>query len=130
MCRQWDGKTSAVLRRLVRRRGAVRSTLVAIGQRLSLDKHGVSIADPHPFGVLPPHRLTVAQLALAWVVRNPVVTTAMVSARVPAGIEENVGAANVALSDADVAQIEDIKSAAAGKVDVFRPFRWAIEVWD
>jgi aryl-alcohol dehydrogenase-like predicted oxidoreductase len=80
--------------------------------------------------VAAPKGLTVAQLALAWVVRNPVVTTAMVGARVPAEIEENVGAAQVSLSDAEVAQIEEIMSGAAGQVDVFRPFRWAMEVWD
>jgi aryl-alcohol dehydrogenase-like predicted oxidoreductase len=72
----------------------------------------------------------VAQLALAWVVRNPTVTTAMVGARVPAEIEENVGAAQVRLSDDDVARIEAIMDRAAGRVDVFRPFRWAMEVWD
>jgi aryl-alcohol dehydrogenase-like predicted oxidoreductase len=74
--------------------------------------------------------LTVAQLALAWVVRSPSVTTAMVGARIPAEIEENVGAARVQLSEHDVARIEDLMSGAAGRVDVFRPFRWAMEVWD
>jgi aryl-alcohol dehydrogenase-like predicted oxidoreductase len=64
------------------------------------------------------------------VVRNPTVTTAMVGARVPAEIEENVGAAQVRLSDDDAARIEAIMDQAAGRVDVFRPFRWAMEVWD
>jgi aryl-alcohol dehydrogenase-like predicted oxidoreductase len=76
-----------------------------------------------------PKGLTVAQLALAWVVRNPVVTTAMVGARVPAEIEENVLAANVQLSDAEAAAIEDLMAGAAGQTDVFRPFRPAMEVW-
>jgi L-glyceraldehyde 3-phosphate reductase len=73
--------------------------------------------------------MTVAQLALAWVLRNPVVTTAMVGARVPAEIEENVLAAQVTLSDADVAQIEATMSDVAGRVEVFRPFSSAMEVW-
>jgi len=63
------------------------------------------------------------------VVRNPIVTTAMVGARVPAEIDENVGAAQVSLSDADAAHIEEIMSDVAGRVDVFRPFSWAMEVW-
>ena len=65
--------------------------------------------------VAAPKGLTVAQLALAWVVRNPVVTTAMVGARVPAEIEENVGAAQVQLSDDDAARIEALMSDVAGQ---------------
>jgi aryl-alcohol dehydrogenase-like predicted oxidoreductase len=80
--------------------------------------------------VAAPKGVTVAQLALAWVLHNPIVTTAMVGARVPAEIEENVGATQVRLSDAEVAEIERIMDQAAGRVDVFRPFRWAMEVWD
>ena len=45
-------------------------------------------------------------------------------------LEENIGAAQVHLSDDDAAQIEAIMADAAGRVDVFRPFRWAMEVWD
>ena len=71
----------------------------------------------------------MAQLSLAWVVRNPIVTTAMVGARVPAEIEENVGAANVTLSDEDGRRIEELMDEARGRVDVFRPFGWAMEVW-
>jgi aryl-alcohol dehydrogenase-like predicted oxidoreductase len=77
-----------------------------------------------------PKGLTVAQLALAWVIRNPLVTTAMVGARVPAEIEENVGAAQVRLSDDEARRIETLMDQAAGRVDVFRPFRGAMEVWD
>jgi aryl-alcohol dehydrogenase-like predicted oxidoreductase len=93
-------------------------------------KHNVRLVNRLRQEVATPRGLTVAQLALAWVVRNPVVTTAMVGARVPAEIDENIGAAQVNLSDDDVAQIEDIMADVAGRVDVFRPFRWAMEVWD
>ena len=93
-------------------------------------RHNVRLVNRLREEVATPRGLTVAQLALAWVVRNPVVTTAMVGARVPAEIEENVGAAQVRLSAADAAQIEDIMADVAGRVDVFRPFRWAMEVWD
>jgi aryl-alcohol dehydrogenase-like predicted oxidoreductase len=53
----------------------------------------------------------------------------MVGARVPAEIEENVVAAQVSFSDDDVARIEDLMSDVAGRVDVFRPFSSAMEVW-
>jgi aryl-alcohol dehydrogenase-like predicted oxidoreductase len=109
-----------------------RSNGVAFGQPIlggDNFRHNVRLVNRLRDEVATPRGLTVAQVALAWVVRNPVVTTAMVGARVPAEIEENVGAAQVSLSDTDAAQIEDIMSDVAGRVDVFRPFRWAMEVW-
>ena len=54
----------------------------------------------------------------------------MVGARVPAEIQENVGAAQVELSESDVARIEAIMDDAHGRVNVFRPFGWAMRVWD
>ncbi len=110
-----------------------RSNGVAFGQPiLGADnfRHNVRLLNRLRDEVATPRGLTVAQLALAWVVRNPVVTTAMVGARVPAEIEENIVAARVSLSDDDAAEIEEIMADAAGRVDVFRPFRWAMEVWD
>ena len=109
-----------------------RSNGVAFGQPILRGdnfRHNVRLVNRLRDEVAGARGLTVAQLALAWVVRNPVVTTAMVGARVPAEIEENVGAANVQLSDADVAEIEHVMDQAAGRVEVFRPFGWAMEVW-
>jgi aryl-alcohol dehydrogenase-like predicted oxidoreductase len=93
-------------------------------------RHNVRLVQRLRDEVAVPLGLTVAQVALAWVVRNPSVTTAMVGARVPAEIQENVGAAQVELSDADVARIEAIMDDARGRVNVFRPFGWAMRVWD
>jgi aryl-alcohol dehydrogenase-like predicted oxidoreductase len=93
-------------------------------------RHNVRLVQQLRDEVAVPLGLTVAQLALAWVVRNPIVTTAMVGARVPAEIQENVGAANVELSDADAARIEAIMDDARGRINVFRPFGWAMRVWD
>jgi aryl-alcohol dehydrogenase-like predicted oxidoreductase len=109
-----------------------RSNGVAFGQPIlggDNFRHNVSLVRRLRDEVAVPNGLTVAQVALAWVVRNPTVTTAMVGARVPAEIEENVGAANVSLSESDVAQIERIMDEARGRIEVFRPFGWAMEVW-
>jgi len=109
-----------------------RSNGVAFGQPIlggDNFRHNVGLVRRLRDEVAAPLGLTVAQLALAWVVRNPVVTTAMVGARVPAEIEENVGAARVELSDADAARIEAIMDEARGRVNVFRPFGWAMQVW-
>ena len=46
-------------------------------------RHNVGLVNRLRDEVAAPKGLTVAQLALAWVLRNPVVTTAMVGARVP-----------------------------------------------
>ncbi len=48
---------------------------------------------------------SVAQLALAWVLRRPEVTSAIVGARRPAQIEETVGAGDFVLSAAEIAAV-------------------------
>ncbi|HLZ31146.1 MAG TPA: aldo/keto reductase [Chloroflexota bacterium] len=109
-----------------------RSGGVAFGQPIlggDNFRHNVELVNRLRDEVAAPMGLTVAQLALAWVLRNPVVTTAMVGARVPAEIEENVGAAQVHLTDDDAARIEALMADVAGQVDVFRPFSSAMEVW-
>ena len=45
---------------------------------------------------------SVAQLALAWVLRHPEVTSAIVGARRPAQIEETVGAGDYTLTRAEI----------------------------
>lgn len=49
---------------------------------------------------------TVAQLAIAWVLRRPELTSAIVGARRPAHIEETVVAGDWVLSPEDIAEIE------------------------
>lgn len=49
--------------------------------------------------------VTVAQLAIAWVLRDPVVSCALVGPKRPAQVEEAVKAAEIELSDAEVAAL-------------------------
>ena len=51
---------------------------------------------------------TVAQLALAWTLRLPVVTAAIAGARNPKQIEETVGGAGGLVSDEDLAKIDEL----------------------
>lgn len=51
---------------------------------------------------------TVAQLALAWVVSNPIVSVALVGARKPAEVEENVQAADWMLTEEEREELLDI----------------------
>ena len=46
------------------------------------------------------------QIVVAWVLRNPAVTAAIVGARSPQQVEQNLGAADLYLTDDDVAEIE------------------------
>ncbi len=54
------------------------------------------------------HGKTAAQLAIAWVLRRPEVTAAIVGARNPSQIEETVTAGEWTLSDEDIAVIEKL----------------------
>ena len=52
------------------------------------------------------HGRTVAQLAIAWVLRRPEVTSAIVGARKPSHIEGTVGAGDWELDSQDIAEID------------------------
>ena len=53
-------------------------------------------------------KIPLAQLAIAWVLRRPEVTSAIVGARRPAQIEETAPAADVELPETDLQAIENI----------------------
>jgi aryl-alcohol dehydrogenase-like predicted oxidoreductase len=59
-------------------------------------------------GIAEKYGSPVGQVAVAWVLRNPAVTAAIVGARSPQQIEQNVGAVELHLTDGDVAQIEGV----------------------
>jgi 1-deoxyxylulose-5-phosphate synthase len=52
--------------------------------------------------------LTLSQLAIAWVLRRPEVSSAIVGATSPEQVEENAGASGVDLDDATAARVESI----------------------
>jgi len=52
--------------------------------------------------------VTMAQLALAWVLREPNVASAIIGASRPEQVEDNVGAVGVELDDATLARIDEI----------------------
>jgi len=60
------------------------------------------------------HGKTVGQLAVAWVLSNPAVTSAIVGARRPEQVAENVGAAGWALTESELAEIEQAAAEHAG----------------
>jgi aryl-alcohol dehydrogenase-like predicted oxidoreductase len=58
--------------------------------------------------------ITMAQLALAWVLREPNVASAIVGASRPEQLDENAGASGVKLDDATLAAIDDALGNAIG----------------
>ena len=61
------------------------------------------------------HGKTAGEVAIAWTLRNPAVTGAIVGLRRPGQAAGTLGAADFALNDADVAQMENFLSADSGK---------------
>ena len=53
------------------------------------------------------HGASPGEVAVAWVLRNPAVTAAIVGFRRPQQVDEMVGAAELQLTDADVRDVED-----------------------
>jgi aryl-alcohol dehydrogenase-like predicted oxidoreductase len=58
------------------------------------------------------HWVTIGQLAVAWVLAHPAVQVAIVGARTPAHLGESAGAADLRLSQDDLAEIDQIMAAA------------------
>jgi aryl-alcohol dehydrogenase-like predicted oxidoreductase len=54
------------------------------------------------------HDRTIAQLAIAWILRRPEVTSVIVGARQPAEIVEDLGASELRLSVEDLAEIDEL----------------------
>ena len=63
-------------------------------------------------GVATRRGATIAQLAVAWVLAHPAVQVAIVGARTPAHLAESLGALDLTLSQADLAEIDHIMAAA------------------
>src|SRR3546814_3137705 len=57
---------------------------------------------------------TSAQVALAWVLANPAVASPLVGARTLRQLEDNIGALNVVLSEADKARLDEVSRVEPG----------------
>jgi aryl-alcohol dehydrogenase-like predicted oxidoreductase len=79
--------------------------------------------------VAAPRGISVSQLALAWVLGHPAVSTALVGARTPAEVDANDAGAQLELSADERMKIDAILAGAAGRVREFTPLRPAMEPW-
>jgi len=79
--------------------------------------------------VAEPRGASMSQIALAWVLANPAVSTALVGARTPAEVDANDAGAELDLTAGERAKIDAILAGAAGRVREFTPLRPAMEPW-
>ena len=71
----------------------------------------------------------MSQVALAWVLGHPAISTALVGARTPAEVDANDAGADLELSADERAKIDAILAGVAGRVREFTPLRPAMEPW-
>jgi aryl-alcohol dehydrogenase-like predicted oxidoreductase len=79
--------------------------------------------------VAEPRGVPLSQIALAWVLGHPAVSTALVGARTPAEVDANDAGAELDLSPGERTRIEAILAGVAGRVREFTPLRPAMEPW-
>jgi aryl-alcohol dehydrogenase-like predicted oxidoreductase len=73
--------------------------------------------------------VALSQIALAWVLTHPAISTALVGARTPAEVDANDAGAELDLSASERATIDGILAGVAGRVREFTPLRPAMEPW-
>jgi aryl-alcohol dehydrogenase-like predicted oxidoreductase len=56
------------------------------------------------------HRVSVAQIALAWLLSRQVVTSVIVGAKRPDQLADNIAATHVKLTDEDLAALDDVSA--------------------
>jgi hypothetical protein len=79
--------------------------------------------------VAEPRGVPLSQIALAWVLGHPAISTALVGARTPAEVDANDAGAELDLSAGERATIEATLAGVAGRVREFTPLRPAMEPW-
>ena len=77
-----------------------------------------------------PRGAAVSQIALAWVLHNPAISVALVGARTPAEVEQNLLGAGLRLTEAEAAKIDEIMRGAAGTIRAYTPLRNALAQWE
>ena len=79
--------------------------------------------------VAKPRGVPLSQIALAWVLGHPAISTALVGARTPAEVDANDTGAELDLTLGERATIDGILAGVAGRVREFTPLRPAMEPW-
>ncbi|MFN8525767.1 MAG: aldo/keto reductase [Chloroflexota bacterium] len=121
----WTGDTSF-------EDGDWRGTGIAIGQPILRGENfraNVTVVERLKAEVAGPRGVPVTQIALAWVLQHPAVSTALVGARTPTEVDQNVDGAALKLTPAEVGKIDEIMRGARGMHDRFDPFGHPMDDW-
>ncbi len=105
---------------------------VAFGQpifRAENFRANLRVVDRLRAEVAVPRGVPLSQIALAWVLGHPAVSTALVGARTPAEVDANDAGADMDLTAEERAKIDGILAGVAGRVREFTPLRPAMEPW-
>jgi aryl-alcohol dehydrogenase-like predicted oxidoreductase len=89
----------------------------------------VAVVDRIRREVAEPRGVPVSQVALAWVLGHPAISTALIGARTPAEVEANDAGAELDLTAGERARIDALLAGAAGRVREFTPLRPAMVPW-
>jgi aryl-alcohol dehydrogenase-like predicted oxidoreductase len=92
-------------------------------------KTNVGVAERIRREVAEPRGVPLSQIALAWVLGHPAISTALVGARTPAEVDANDAGAELDLSPGERATVDAILAGAAVRVREFTPLRPAMEPW-
>jgi aryl-alcohol dehydrogenase-like predicted oxidoreductase len=92
-------------------------------------KTNVGVVDRLKAEVADPRGVPMSQIALAWVLRNPVVSVALVGSRTPQELQNNLAGTDLELTPEEVSKIDEIMKGAAGMHNVFTPLKQAMEEW-
>jgi aryl-alcohol dehydrogenase-like predicted oxidoreductase len=102
------------------------------GQRLLQGENfnrNVAVVERLKQEVAEPRGVPISQVALAWVLRHPALSTALVGARNPGEVEANVAGTELELADDELAKIEEILRGVSGRVMEFTPLQPAMVQW-
>ncbi|MFI5035322.1 MAG: aldo/keto reductase [Acidimicrobiales bacterium] len=109
-----------------------RSVGVVFGQpllRAGNFQQNVAVVDRIGREIAAPRGVPVAQIALAWVLENGAISTALVGARTPGEVDANRDAVGLHLTGEELRRIDEIMLGAAGRVSEFRPLDDSMEQW-
>jgi aryl-alcohol dehydrogenase-like predicted oxidoreductase len=92
-------------------------------------KRNVGVVERLRREVAEPRGVPVSQIALAWVLGHPAISTALIGARTSAEVDANDAGAELDLAADERGKIDAILAGVAGRVHEFTPLRPAMEPW-
>ncbi|MCC6175975.1 MAG: aldo/keto reductase [Chloroflexi bacterium] len=110
-----------------------RSRGVAFGQPILKGdnfRNNIEVVNRLRREVAEPRGVPMSQIALAWVLLNPVLSVALVGSRTPEELHQNLAGVELKLTDEEIRKIDEIMRDAKGMISTFTPLRFAQDEWE